>query len=116
MKKQTGPKAPPAGPGLGGVPQKALSPDGPGLEGLPRKVLPTAGPGLEELPLKALPLETPSLEELVQTAYYHAFCEFYSGEELDKLLETLKEDLYHVIASSFLAGYRTAGGSIPAHP
>ena len=101
MKKQTSPKAPPAGQGLEGVPRKVLPTAGPGLEGLPRKVLPTAGPGLEELPL---------------TAYDHAFREFYSGEELDKLLETLKEDLYHVIASSFLAGYRTAGGSIPAHP
>lgn len=57
-----------------------------------------------------------TLEKQIQTSYDHAFDEFYSGEELDKLMEKLKDDLYHALSLAFLSGYRAAGGSIPAHP
>lgn len=57
-----------------------------------------------------------SLEEQLQVAYDHAFDEFYSGEELDRLMETLKDCMYQVVACAFLTGYRAGGGSIPAHP
>lgn len=56
------------------------------------------------------------LEKLLLAAYDHAFDEFYSGEKLDKLMETLQDDLYQIISLSYLTGYRAAGGSLPPHP
>lgn len=56
------------------------------------------------------------LEEELQVAYDKAFDEFYTGEELDRLMETVKDALYQVVACAFYTGYRTAGGPPPAHP
>lgn len=63
---------------------------------------------------KAAPEKSP--EEQLQIAYDRAFDELYTGEELDKLMERLKDDLYRIVSLSFQAGYRAAGGSLPAHP
>lgn len=68
------------------------------------------------MPEEARAILEKSLEEHIQVAYDHAFDEFYAGEELDRLMERLKDDLYHIVSLSYLAGYRAAGGSIPAHP
>lgn len=68
------------------------------------------------MPEEARAVPEKSLEEQIQAAYDLAFDEFYSGEELDKLMEDLKEDMYRIVSLSFRAGYRAAGGSLPAHP